>query len=193
MPIYYRPCGYQSLTPGEKRRVQACRSGVKAPTLQQRSRAALPRDRPSPTPGTQMNALAEMHTLLVADPPQVVSANSSKCCNWFEAAEQQSGRGEPSLIAGIICEIVGEHHVVATDQVYVAGMSAGGAINSIMGVPYPHDYAATGIHSGLAPNAAHDLSSAFAAMRQRGGRHTLGCPHRGVSPDHAGARVPRGS
>ena len=114
--------------------------------------------------GTRMNRLAEERQCFVLYPAQTKSANQSSCWNWFKRAHQRRDKGEPAIIAGMTQDVAQRYGIDAR-KVYVAGLSAGGAMAAVMGAAYPDVYAAVGIHSGLPVGSAHDVASAFAAMR----------------------------
>ena len=118
---------------------------------------------------TGMNELAADRCFAVAYPAQSASANRSKCWNWFRRSDQQRGSGEPAILAGLTRHLL-KAYGFDRQRVYVAGLSAGAAMAVILGRTYPEIYAAIGVHSGLPYAAAHDVASAFAAMRGESGK-----------------------
>ncbi len=117
--------------------------------------------------GTRWNAIAEEWPCLVLYPAQSSAANPTRCWNWFNVDHQQRGAGEPSLIAGMTREVIANDHADPA-RIYIAGLSAGGAMAVTMGTLYPELYAAVGTHSGVPYAAANDLPSALGVMQSAG-------------------------
>lgn len=114
--------------------------------------------------GTGMNHAAAPANALVLYPAQPNSANPNGCWNWFRPEDQRRGSGEPALLVAMVRDVMARHPVDAA-RVYVAGLSAGGAMAALLGREYPDVFAAVGVHSGLSAGAAHNVMGALSAMK----------------------------
>jgi poly(hydroxyalkanoate) depolymerase family esterase len=114
--------------------------------------------------GTGMNALGAQHGFCVLYPEQPTDANPSRCWNWFKHNHHGRNRGEAAVIATMTQRVIQERGIDA-QKVYIAGLSAGGAMACLVAAAYPEVFAAVGVHSGLAPGVARSLPEGLAAMR----------------------------
>lgn len=114
--------------------------------------------------GTRMNDVAGAKGFVVLYPEQPATANPLKCWNWFASAHQRRGAGEPAILAAMIQKIVKQENIDPS-KVYIAGISAGGAMTAIMGATYPEMFGALGIHSGIAYGLVGQAAEALVAMR----------------------------
>jgi poly(hydroxyalkanoate) depolymerase family esterase len=113
--------------------------------------------------GTRVTGHADRLSVLVLLPEQPASANIKKCWNWYDPKHQRRDAGEPALIAGATRQVMSDWSVDAR-RVYVAGISAGAAMASVMAIGYPDVFAAAGLHSGIPFGAASDVMQGVGAM-----------------------------
>jgi poly(hydroxyalkanoate) depolymerase family esterase len=127
--------------------------------------------------GTGMNEQAREQAFFVLYPEQSQYANPSRCWNWFKHDHQQRDSGEPALLASMTQAVIRQHDIDA-HRVYIAGLSAGGAMAAIVAAAYPEIFAAAGVHSGLPRGAASNVLEALTVMKN--GNAGPG-PHSGAS------------
>ena len=114
-----------------------------------------------------MNAVADREGVLLVYPEQSRRANFLKCWNWFEANHQARGAGEPAILASMVAEVRKAYNIDG-DRVYVAGISAGGAMAVVLGATYPDLFSAIAVSAGVEFKAATNRSSAFGLLRHGG-------------------------
>jgi poly(hydroxyalkanoate) depolymerase family esterase len=86
------------------------------------------------------------------------------CFNWFEPAHTRRGTGEALSIAQMV-EAMVEQHDIDPARVFITGLSAGGAMTSVMLATYPEKFAGGAILAGLPHGAAASVQEALQQMR----------------------------
>jgi len=132
--------------------------------------------------GTGMNQRAREQGFFVLYPEQSQDANPSRCWNWFKHNHQKRGSGEPALLASMTQAIMKQHDIDAR-RVFIAGLSAGGAMAAVVAAAYPEIFAAVGVHSGLPNGAASNVAEALMVMKS--GEGGIVMPGKGRRPGTA--------
>ena len=114
--------------------------------------------------GAGWTTLARHYGFALLMPEQVVSNNSNRCFNWFNPEDTARGAGEAASIRQMIARLVAGHGI---DQrrIFITGLSAGGAMTSVMLATYPDVFSAGAIIAGLPFGVANDVREALTIMR----------------------------
>ena len=115
--------------------------------------------------GAGWSTLAERYGVALLLPEQQHANNPNGCFNWFQLSDTQRGQGEALSIRQMVDKMVLDHGIDAR-RVYVTGLSAGGAMASVMLATYPDVFAGGAIIAGLPYGAATNVQEAFESMFQ---------------------------
>ncbi len=101
-------------------------------------------------------------------PEQRRANNANLCFNWFVPEDCARGSGEALSIRQMI-EKVAVDHAIDRKRIFINGLSAGGAMTSVMLATYPELFAGGAIIAGLPYGTATSIPEAFDRMRGHGG------------------------
>ncbi len=117
--------------------------------------------------GSGWSKLAERHEFAVLFPQQRRANNPNLCFNWYLPSHARRGRGEAASISQMIQHIAGEYRLDRS-RIFITGLSAGGAMTSVMLASYPELFAGGAIIAGLPFASANTLPEALERMRGQG-------------------------
>jgi poly(hydroxyalkanoate) depolymerase family esterase len=114
--------------------------------------------------GTRMNLLADRYGFAVVYPEQSKHAHAHRCWHWYDDTDR-AGRAEARAVVSLVEALV-EAHGLDRERVYVAGISAGAGLTSLLALHFPEHFAAVALHSGPAFGDAHSGIAAMDVMRR---------------------------
>jgi poly(hydroxyalkanoate) depolymerase family esterase len=116
-------------------------------------------------------ALADRLGAALLLPQQQPANNHARCFTWFHAADTYRDQGEAASIASMVATAT-QRFRADPRRVFVAGLSAGGAMTACLLAAYPELFAAGAVVAGLPAGAAEGTAQALSRMRQAGPRRS---------------------
>jgi poly(hydroxyalkanoate) depolymerase family esterase len=115
--------------------------------------------------GAGWSALAERYGFALLMPEQRRSNNANGCFNWFLPEDTTRDSGEACSIRQMI-EQMARSIGIDRERIFVTGLSAGGAMTSVMLATYPEIFAGGAIIAGLPYGIATNMQQALQGMFQ---------------------------
>ncbi len=115
--------------------------------------------------GAGWSTLAKHYGFALLMPEQQSSNNAQGCFNWFNPEDITRGSGEACSIRQMIARMV-EDHQIDPLRIFVTGLSAGGAMTTVMLATYPELFAAGAVIAGLPYGVATNVREALNGMFQ---------------------------
>lgn len=111
---------------------------------------------------TGLSEAAELKNFMLLLPQQTKNNNAQLCFNWFSPIDQKGDKGEAASIVAMINFIKSKF---AITDIYIAGLSAGGAMVSNLISLHPELFHSAAIISGIGYPCADDLVKAISCMK----------------------------
>ncbi len=115
--------------------------------------------------GAGWSTLAKHYGFALLMPEQQASNNANTCFNWFNPEDTTRDQGEVCSIRQMIARMAADHKIDRS-RVYVTGLSAGGAMTSVMLATYPEVFAGGAVIAGLPYGIASNVREALSGMMQ---------------------------
>ncbi|WP_246776969.1 PHB depolymerase family esterase [Microvirga sp. VF16] len=115
--------------------------------------------------GSGWSLLARRHGFALVYAEQSHANNPNRCFNWFRPHDARRGSGEALSIRQMVTRMRRTHSIDPA-QIFITGLSAGGAMASVMLATYPEVFAGGGIIAGLPYGAASGMRQVMSAMKR---------------------------
>lgn len=115
--------------------------------------------------GSGWSMLARRHGFALLYAEQSQANNPNRCFNWFQPQDARRGSGEALSIRQMVTHMRRTHSIDPA-RIFITGLSAGGAMASVMLATYPEVFAGGGIIAGLPYAAASGVRQVMSAMKR---------------------------
>jgi len=113
---------------------------------------------------TGWNEVGDREGLVIVYGEQTTTNNSTKCFRWWDASQIAAGGGEAESLANMVRAAREKYGVTRS---FVTGLSAGGAMTTVMLAAYPDLFEAGAIMAGLPYKCATSQLDAYTCMSGR--------------------------